>query len=246
MASPRPATVARRMRAVFYNVLDMASTGKGRLLAANPLNTMKWTPPDAAEKVDHRVVCNPRQARELLTALSYVGSAERDRGRRLVAMFACMYYAALRPAEAVNLHKADCELPRSGWGRLYVAPTTTEVGKRYTDSGALHNEKGLKHRPDDEVARQNWSPSSAGISRSSAPRRTAVCSASLAAVSSARRRTPRRNEAHFKDPESPGSGTIQAATPGTRMIRANMWPVRRRCRKRRRWRTSSHRSRARR
>lgn len=54
------ATVARRKRAVFYNVLDMASTGKGRVLPANPLNTMKWTPPEAAEKVDRRVVANPR------------------------------------------------------------------------------------------------------------------------------------------------------------------------------------------
>lgn len=145
------ATVARRKRAVFYNVLDMASTGKGRVLAANPLNTMKWTPPEAAEKVDRRVVANPRQAHELLTALSYVGDFDRNPGRRLVAMFACMYYAAMRPAEAVNVHKADCELPLTGWGRIYVARTTPEVGKRYTDSGELHDEKGLKHRPDDEV-----------------------------------------------------------------------------------------------
>ena len=66
-------------------------------------------------------------------------------------MFACMYFAALRPAEAVNLRKADCDLLATGWGRLYVARTTPEVGKRYTDSGELHDEKGLKHRADDEV-----------------------------------------------------------------------------------------------
>ena len=145
------ATVARRKRAVFYNVLDTAATGKGRVLTANPLDAMKWKPPEAGEKVDRRVVCNPRQARELLIALSYVGGLDRNRGRRLVAMFACMYYAALRPAEAVNLRRADCEFPAAGWGRLYVARTTPEVGKRYTDSGELHDEKGLKHRPDDEV-----------------------------------------------------------------------------------------------
>jgi integrase len=145
------ATVARRKRAVFYNVLDMAATGKGRVLVANPLDAVKWKPPEAGEKVDRRVVCNPHQARELLIALSYVGGLDRNRGPRLVAMFACMYYAALRPAEAVNLRRADCEFPGSGWGRLYVARTTPEVGKRYTDSGELHDEKGLKHRPDDEV-----------------------------------------------------------------------------------------------
>jgi integrase len=47
--------------------------------------------------------------------------------------------------------ESDCELPASGWGRIHLAKTTPEVGKRYTDSGALHDSKGLKHRPDDEV-----------------------------------------------------------------------------------------------
>jgi integrase len=145
------ATMARRKRAVFYNVLDMAATGKRRVLARNPLDAIRWKPPEVADKVDRRVVANPRQARELLTALSYVGGRDRDRGRRLVAMFACMYYAALRPAEAVNLRKADCELPATGWGRLHLTRTAPEVGKRYTDSGELHDDKGLKHRPDDEI-----------------------------------------------------------------------------------------------
>jgi integrase len=66
-------------------------------------------------------------------------------------MFACMYYAALRPAEAVNLREPDCELPETGWGRIHLSRTTPEVGKRYTDSGYLHDVKGLKRRPDDEV-----------------------------------------------------------------------------------------------
>jgi integrase len=144
-------TVVRRKRAVFYNVLDMAATGKRRRLARNPLDTMRWKPPELAEKVDRRVVANPRQACELLIALTYVGGRDRDRGRRLVAMFACLYYAAMRPAEAVNLHLSDCELPGTGWGRLYLCRTTPEVGKRYTDSGELHDSKGLKHRAVDEV-----------------------------------------------------------------------------------------------
>jgi integrase len=84
-------------------------------------------------------------------ALSYVGGRDQDRGRRMVAMFACMYYAALRPAEAVNPHQADCELPETGWGRLHLTRTTPEVGKRYTASGELHDDNGLKHRPDDEI-----------------------------------------------------------------------------------------------
>jgi integrase len=97
------------------------------------------------------VVVNPGQARELLAALAHVGGRDSDRGRRLMAMFGCLYYAALRPAEAVNLRESDCELPAYGWGRIHLSKTTPEVGRRYTDSGALHDSKGLKHRPDDEV-----------------------------------------------------------------------------------------------
>ena len=79
------ATVIRRKRAVFYNVLDAAATGKNRILTRNPLVTMRWAPPQAAEKVDRGVLVNPGQARELLAALTRVGG--RDGRRRLVAMF---------------------------------------------------------------------------------------------------------------------------------------------------------------
>jgi integrase len=189
------ATVARRKRAVFYNVLDMAATGKRRVLARNPLDTMRWKPPEVAEKVDRRVVANARQVHELLTALSYVGGRDRDRGRRLVAMFSCMYFAALRPAEAVNLHEPDCELPSAGWGRLHLAKTTPEVGKRYTDSGELHDSKGLKHRPGDEVRPvpipRSWSRRCAGTLRSSVSRRMGVFFGSRRVASWAHRRTRR-------------------------------------------------------
>lgn len=43
-------TVARRKRAVLYNALDLASTGQRRLLASSPLSTIKWKPPEVAEK----------------------------------------------------------------------------------------------------------------------------------------------------------------------------------------------------
>jgi integrase len=126
---------------------------------------MRWKPPEVAEKVDRRVVANPRQVRELLTALTYIGGRDRDRGGRLAAMFAAMYHGALRPAEAVNLHKADCELPSTGWGRLYLSRTTPEVGRRYTDSAELHDDKGLKHRSEDEVRPVPIPPELVGILR---------------------------------------------------------------------------------
>jgi site-specific recombinase XerC len=87
------ANTIRRKRAVLHAVLEYAVELEE--LSANPLPRIKWKPPKTTETVDPRIVVNPRQAQELLTAVTYVG--RRGRGRRLMALFACMYYAALRP-----------------------------------------------------------------------------------------------------------------------------------------------------
>jgi integrase len=139
-------TIARK-RAVFHALLEYAVELEE--LPANPLHKVKWKPPKTTETVDPRVVVNPRQAQELLTAVTYVGG--RGRGRRLMALFACMYYAALRPAEAIGLRLQDCELPASGWGRLTVDVSRPEVNTQWTDSGNAHEQRGLKHRGRDDV-----------------------------------------------------------------------------------------------
>lgn len=136
-----PNTIARK-RAVLHAVLEYAVELEE--LAANPLHKVRWKPPKTTETVDPRVVVNPRQAQELLTMVTYVGG--RGRGRRLMALFACMYYAALRPAEAVGLRFQDCHLPAEGWGRLTIDVSRPEVNTRWTDSGDAHEERGLKHR----------------------------------------------------------------------------------------------------
>jgi integrase len=135
----------RRKRAVFHHALEYAvELGE---LSANPLDRIKWKPAKQNNVVDRRVVVNPSQARELLTAVTYVG---RTRGRMLAAMFACMYYAGLRPAEAAGLRARDCVLPEKGWGLITVAKTRPQSNKRFTDSGETYDERGLKHRADDE------------------------------------------------------------------------------------------------
>jgi hypothetical protein len=75
------------------------------------------------------VVINPVQARELLAAVTYIST--RGTGRHLMALYACMYYAALRPAEAVALCKKDCHLPEQGWGTL--TGSRPEVNTRWPD-----------------------------------------------------------------------------------------------------------------
>jgi integrase len=119
-------------------------------LPASPLDRLSWKPPKVSETVDRRVVVNPSQARELLTAVTYVGqrgAGQRSRGQRLMALYACMYYAALRPAEAVALGRDDCYLPGTGWGRITLARSRPEVTRRWTDTASAHDERGLKHRP---------------------------------------------------------------------------------------------------
>jgi integrase len=141
------ATTINRKRAVFHSTLEYAvQIGD---LDSNPLHKVKWTPPKTSETVDPRVVVNPVQAASLLIAVTYVG--KRGRGIRLMAFFACMYYAAMRPAEVIGLRNQDCWLPRTGWGRITLAKSRPEVNRKWTDSGDAHEERGLKHRANDDV-----------------------------------------------------------------------------------------------
>lgn len=132
-----------RRRRVLYNVLKYA-VRQGRL-SANPLDATDWEPRDlVVEEVNPRVVASPEQVRELLAAVSYVGPR---RGQRLVAFFACLYFAMLRPSEAAALTADDCSLPRSGWGHLTLSRTLPAPGTQWTDNGDGHEDRSLKNRP---------------------------------------------------------------------------------------------------
>ncbi len=131
----------RRKRAVFHHVLEYAVELEE--LSANPLHRVKLRKPKSTGEIDRRSVVNPAQARELLTAVTYVG---RSRGPMLAAMFACMYFGGLRPAEAAGLRAKDCHLPTSGWDLLTLERTKPQSNKRFTDSGETHDDRGLKHR----------------------------------------------------------------------------------------------------
>lgn len=139
---PAAATTVRRKRAVFHNALQYAVEIEA--LPANNLDKVGWTAPKVSDVVDRRVVINPTQARELLTAVTYVGPV--DRGRHLRGFFAVLYYAGLRPAEAQGLRIQDCELPDDGWGHLTLAQSRPEANRRWSDSGDSHEQRGLKHR----------------------------------------------------------------------------------------------------
>jgi integrase len=92
--------------------------------------------------VDRRVVVSPAQARTLLAAVRGLS----DRGAHLEAFYACLYYAALRPSEAVMLRDSDLHLPTKRWGRIDLAASASRAGRSWTDHGTARQERGLKHR----------------------------------------------------------------------------------------------------
>ncbi|MGN9786860.1 tyrosine-type recombinase/integrase [Nonomuraea sp. ZG12] len=148
-----PSTV-RKHRMLLSNALDYAVELK--LLPANPLKTLKWKPPANAYEVDRRSVINHTQAKALLAAVA----AQKPSGERLVAFFALMYYAALRPEEVVNLRRDNVTLPplrkntetghmeepTNAWGELHLLKAAPYAGRDWTDSGEAREERALKHR----------------------------------------------------------------------------------------------------
>jgi integrase len=134
-----PATV-QRQRGVVVNLVEYAV--ERRILTTNPITSLAWKAPRIVQAVDRRVVVNPVQARTLLEAVATV----RPSGSRLVAFFAAMYYAALRPGEASTLRKVNLVLPAAGWGELLLESSTPEAGASWTDSGRRREERQLKHR----------------------------------------------------------------------------------------------------
>lgn len=148
------ATTVRRHRMILANAMDYAIELK--LLDANPVRELKWKAPKISTGVDRRCVVNPRQARALLEAVR----AQQPSGPRLVAFFGVMYYAALRPEEAVNLRRDDVALlprtwnkenrrwdfPPEDWGELHLRNAAPDAGSEWTDDGTGRELRQLKHR----------------------------------------------------------------------------------------------------
>jgi integrase len=132
------ATTITRKRAVFYNALGYAA--ELGLLPANPLDRISWKPPKTSGTVDPRTVVTPAQVQAILTEVT------RTRPE-LTAFFGCLYYAALRPAEAVALHRGDCDLPAAGWGQLTLTSSCPRSARAWTTDGTPHEQRGLKLRP---------------------------------------------------------------------------------------------------
>jgi integrase len=152
------ASTARRHRVILANALDYAHELGAIDTAVNPIRKVKWQAPLRLTAVDRRSVVNPRQARQLLDAVG----AQEPNGPRLVAFFATIYYAGLRPEEVFSLTKSNVTLPPhswnpamqrwddvpgfDGWGELEFGDAAPDVGRDWTDDGDLRDRRQLKHR----------------------------------------------------------------------------------------------------
>ncbi|MEV4080793.1 tyrosine-type recombinase/integrase [Nonomuraea fuscirosea] len=151
---PAATSTARRHKTILQNALDYAVELK--LIDSNPIRSLKWKPVKVTYEVDRRSVVNPTQARRLLAEVE----AQNPSGKRLVAFFGALYYAGLRPEEAVNLggdnivipeleknaETGQMEEPADDWGELHLTAATPFAGREWTDDGALREKRALKHR----------------------------------------------------------------------------------------------------
>jgi integrase len=131
-----------RKRAVLHGALSYAA--ECGLLTGNPLDNLGWRVPRSSAALDPAIVASPDQVAALLDAVA------RTRPE-LAAFFGCLYYAALRPEEAVALRLADCQLPTAGWGMLRLATATPRTAAAWTSTGTSHEQRCLKHRPDGAI-----------------------------------------------------------------------------------------------
>jgi integrase len=151
-------TTVNRKRFAFHAALEYAVELDD--LPSNPLGTIKWRRPRVVDAVDRRSVVNPSQARKLLATVG----GHSEHGRHLVVFFALVYFAALRPGEALDVRADDLQLPEPvpdkpleeltdeerararAWGEVWLARSNPQPGHAWTDDGTAGKSKALKHR----------------------------------------------------------------------------------------------------
>jgi len=136
--SPAAANTITRKRAVLHNALGYAV--ELGLLPANPVGKVQWRVPKAAAAVSPQAVASPAQVQAILAQAALMRAD-------LVAFFACLYYGALRPEEAVALRQSHLTLPSHGRGEMILTGACPRTAAAWTSNGRPHEPHGLKHRP---------------------------------------------------------------------------------------------------
>ncbi|WP_433297409.1 tyrosine-type recombinase/integrase [Actinoplanes sp. CA-030573] len=160
---PGSPVVVTRRRKILTGMLEYGA--EINALSENPWPDLKWTPPRTTNGgIDRRRVANPMQARTLFASVRQQGRI----GPRMVAFYSCLYYAGLRPEEAVGI-----EVPRNfrppdrddEWGEFVLEKAEPHAGKAWTDSGKNRDVRQLKQRAIGEVRRVPCPPTLTAILR---------------------------------------------------------------------------------
>jgi hypothetical protein len=174
-----PAETTRPKRTVLYNVLDYA-VELGHL-DRNPIDQVKRKRIIVTEVVDRRAVASPAQARELHTALSYVGGFKRAGGRTLVAFYRGPVLRGHATGGGGQPAVSGPQAPRKGPRPGHIPPDAADGRK------TLDGQRRGTRRPRTETARREGHPagsdpagpgagSSASTLKSSGRTRTAALS----------------------------------------------------------------------
>ncbi|MER5882579.1 site-specific integrase [Streptomyces sp. NPDC001941] len=143
------ASSVKRGRRILNVAMEYAV--KHQVLKVNPLPKGKGAVPRDSTAVDRRSLIHPSRMARILERIRL-----RTRGgRRLHAYFSTVYFLGPRPEEAVALRVEDFVLPSVGaedqWCEVVIHTAEPEVGKSWTDDGALREERGLKGRAQGET-----------------------------------------------------------------------------------------------
>jgi len=139
-----------RKRVVLHGALGYAA--EAGLLPDNPLDSIAWRVPQSSAALDPAVVASPDQVSALLDAVA-------RKRPELAAFFGCLYYAALRPEEAVALlphgpatapamnsaGSSTGRTDRSAWSRPLRC--SSPCSARTTPPTALHPTAGCSGEP---------------------------------------------------------------------------------------------------
>jgi hypothetical protein len=133
---PAAANTIRRKRAVFHGALGYAV--ELGLLTVNPMGKVRWHAPGAAVALNPATVASPAQVRAIL---AQVVRARPD----LAAFSGCLYYAALRPEEAVALRRKDLIVPAHGRGNDYRGGRQAALGPELAATALARRPYDLRH-----------------------------------------------------------------------------------------------------
>lgn len=155
---PRSANCKRRARTILNGFLEFAA--ERGWVQTNQVATLPRSRKKSSDAIDRRRVANSEQKEAFIKSVRKLPN-----GRRYVAYFALQAYAGLRPEEAIDFRRDDLELPAEirdlplhelstaqmeCMATLHLHETAPVVGSRWTDSGQVRDDRGLKQREREE------------------------------------------------------------------------------------------------